>query len=180
MKLLIHKLFIAFGLTFSFCSCDDQSTNQDVKKQVNRNDIENYHLRYKNEEKYRIEQYIKRSGLKMKESGSGLYYKVYKTNPNGVSIEENNKVVFNYVMFDLKGDTLYKDLSNKHFIITNGSDAESGIHEGIMKLREGESAVFIMTSQLGHGLMGDQRNIPPQTTLKVNVDVLKVEKPKNE
>lgn len=178
MKSLIRNLLFVF-IFLSAVSCDENAPLVQ-KKQVNKKDIENYHLRYKNEEKYRIEQYIKRSGLKMKASGSGLYYKVYKANPEGAIIEENNKVVFNYIMFDLKGDTLYKDLSNEHYIITNGTDAESGIHEGLMKLREGESAILIMTSQLGHGLMGDNRNIPPQTTLKVDVEVLKVEKPNNE
>ncbi len=176
MKSLIHKLVICF-IFLCITSCEDNTIEQKNKKQVNKKEIEHYHLRYKNEEKYRIEQYIKRSGLKMEQTGSGLYYKVYKKNTEGVTIEENNKVVFNYVMFDLRGDTLYKDLSNKHFIITNGTDAESGIHEGLMKMKEGESAILIMTSQLGHGLMGDNRNIPPQTTLKVDVEVLEVEKP---
>ena len=178
MKLLIHNLFIFFSLLLVI-SCDADSAKVD-KKPVNRKDIERYHLRYKNEEKFRIEQYIKRSGLKMQESGSGLYYKIYKANPEGLSVEENNRVTFNYIMFDLKGDTLYKDLNNNHSIITNGTDAESGMHEGLLKMREGESAILIMSSQLGHGLMGDQRNIPPQTTLKVDIQVLKVEKPENE
>lgn len=175
MKLLIRSLLL-LGFVFCFFSCEEEQPKV-FKNNVDAKDIENYHIRFKNEEKYRIEKYIDRSGLKMQESGSGLYYKVYNSKPESEIIEENNKVTFNYVMYNLKGDTLYIDKTNTHSIITNGTDAESGIHEGLMKLREGESGLFIMTSQLGHGLMGDKKNIAPQTTLKVEVDVIKVEKP---
>lgn len=174
MRLLTRNILL-FSFLLSAFSCTEEEKK--ISKPVDRNEIVKYHIRYKNEEKYRIEQYIKRSGLKMKESGSGLYYKVYNYKPQGLLIEENNRVTYNYMMFDLQGDTLYKDLKNTHSLITNGADAESGIHEGLMKLREGESGIFIMTSQLGHGLLGDQKNIPPQTILKVIVDVIKVEKP---
>ena len=54
------------------------------------------------------------------------------------------------------------------------TDIESGVQEGIKKMKEGEKAVFIIPSHLAHGITGDNNKIPPITPLVVDVELLKL------
>ena len=48
---------------------------------------------------------------------------------------------------------------------------ESGIHEGVKLLKEGEHAIFILPSHLAHGLTGDHNKIPPGSPVVYNIEL---------
>jgi FKBP-type peptidyl-prolyl cis-trans isomerase len=45
-------------------------------------------------------------------------------------------------------------------------------------MKEGERAVFILPSNLAHGLLGDFETIPPMSPIVVNLELIKVIKNK--
>jgi len=52
---------------------------------------------------------------------------------------------------------------------------ESGLEEGILLLRVGDKATFIMPPHLAHGLQGDGDRIPARSIIMYDVLLLKVE-----
>ena len=52
---------------------------------------------------------------------------------------------------------------------------ESGLEEGILLLKLGDKARFIIPSYLAHGLSGDQDKIPPKATLIYTIKIIDLE-----
>ena len=52
----------------------------------------------------------------------------------------------------------------------------SGLEEGILLLRQGDRAKFIIPSHLAYGLIGDQNNVGSKTTLVYDIDLVKIHK----
>ena len=59
----------------------------------------------------------------------------------------------------------------KTFLIGQGG-VESGLEEGILLMRCGDKARFIMPPHLAHGLPGDNDKIPPRSTIVYQVELL--------
>ncbi len=49
---------------------------------------------------------------------------------------------------------------------------ESGLHEGILYLHVGDEATFILPSHLAHGLLGDNKRIPPKASVLYEIKLL--------
>ncbi len=122
-----------------------------------------------------ISTYIKQHQLNMQLSGAGLRYLVLKPNPKGKSILTKDLVKMNYSISLLNGQPCYssKEEGPKSFLVDHDR-IESGIHQGIKLLREGEKALFIVPSHLAYGLVGDSKKIPPKAALVYEVEVLEV------
>ena len=76
----------------------------------------------------------------------------------------------NFKISLLDGTTCYeteKDELEK-FIIDH-SEVETGVQEGIKKMRVGDKAKFVMPSHLAHGLVGDMNKIPPLNPIVVDI-----------
>ena len=54
--------------------------------------------------------------------------------------------------------------------------AISGLEEGMLKLRVGDKARFIMPPYLAHGLIGDENRIPSRAIIIYDVELLDVYK----
>ena len=52
------------------------------------------------------------------------------------------------------------------------SDIESGVQEGIKKMRVGDKAKLIIPSHLAHGLTGDMEKIPPLSVIVVDIHLI--------
>jgi FKBP-type peptidyl-prolyl cis-trans isomerase len=79
----------------------------------------------------------------------------------------------------LDGKICYKtDTLEVDQFLVDRSQVESGIQEGIKLMKEGEKAVFILPSNLAHGLLGDFEKIPPMSPIVVNLELIKVIKSK--
>ena len=121
-----------------------------------------------------IENYIRRHGLKMQETGSGLRYMIYKKG-NGPEATEGKTAVLNYTLKLLTGDVVYssdKD-GQKVFKIGKGN-VESGLEEAILKMHVGDKAVVILPAHLGYGLLGDNNKIPPRCTLVYDLELVDI------
>lgn len=125
-----------------------------------------------------IKGYIQRHGWNMQESKAGLWYEI-TGNGTGKKAEAEKMATLEYKVWLLNGTLCYSSdsLGEKSFIIGKGG-VEPGLELGILMLREGDKARFIMPPHLAHGLVGDQNKIPARATIVYEVHLLKISDPK--
>jgi len=172
-KLIFGLLVVLLILLFS---CNQQNTEkQDTipPSNIKESLIEANKKAVKTEEQ-QINDFIRRVKWKMLETGTGLKYSIYKKG-DGEPAVTGKVVEIEYTVSLLNGDLVYSSetLGNKVFTIGKGG-VESGLEEGILLLREGDCAKIILPSHLAFGLMGDQRQIPPKTTLVYDIKVITI------
>lgn len=125
-----------------------------------------------------IKGYIRRHGWNMQETKAGLWYEV-TANGSGQKAETGKTATLNYKISLLNGKLCYSSdsLGAKSFLIGKGG-VEPGLELGILMLREGDKARFIMPPHLAYGLMGDENKIPARATIVYEVHLLKISDPK--
>ncbi len=119
-----------------------------------------------------IQDFIDRYGWDMKETGSGLRYEIYHEG-EGDKARQGLTAFINYDIRLLTGDLVYssEDEGVKSFRIGRGA-VESGLEEGILLMRVGDKARFIMPPHLAHGLPGDGVKIPKRVPIIYNVELI--------
>jgi FKBP-type peptidyl-prolyl cis-trans isomerase FkpA len=92
---------------------------------------------------------------------------------SGAKVTRGKKVTIGFTVKLINGDLVYSSATDglKEFEAGHGG-VESGLEEGILLLRVGDKAKFIVPSHLAFGLLGDQRKIPQQATLIYDVELL--------
>jgi FKBP-type peptidyl-prolyl cis-trans isomerase FkpA len=115
--------------------------------------------------------------LKMKLTNSGLRYMIYK---NGVSEElaKNGQLATIKIKMSLLDGTIcYETIDNEYeYFGIEKSEKEFGIHELVKYMKVGDRAKAILPSHLAHGLLGDRQNIPPQSILYLDVELIDLKK----
>ena len=122
----------------------------------------------------RINGYCKRRHWKMQLNNAGLFYDVYKKT-NGQQVKSGDVVVINYKVSLLTGELCYSSdsLGAKSFKVGQGG-VEKGLEIGILLMRKGEKARFIMAPFLAYGLIGDEKKIPPLSTIVYEVELIDI------
>lgn len=116
-------------------------------------------------------------GLKaeMQSTPSGLYYKITKAT-NGAAPQRGDEVAVHYAGKLVDGsefDSSFK--RNQPIDIPIGvGQVIKGWDEGIMLLKEGETATLLIPSELGYGSAGAGGVIPPNAWLIFDVELVKV------
>jgi FKBP-type peptidyl-prolyl cis-trans isomerase len=122
------------------------------------------------DEEFHIKQYLKRRpNWKMEETGTGLRYMIFKSG-DGDSAIRGYYAKVDYKISLLTEEVLYSSENNgaTTFKIDH-SEVESGLQEGIKKMRVGDKGIFIIPSHLAHGLLGDMNKIPPLETIIMEI-----------
>lgn len=105
-------------------------------------------------------------------SGSGLRYYIYE-NGDGDSIRTGDVAEIQFVVSLLDGTECYKRVGDEYEeMVVDRSEIESGVQEGIKKMRVGDRAKLIIPSHIAHGLLGDRNKIPPLTPLLVDLSII--------
>lgn len=108
-------------------------------------------------------------------TGSGLRYIPLKTT-DGEQAAPGLDAHVQYKVSFLDGEKVYETAADEVDIFrVDKSNIETGIQEGIKKMKVGERSILIIPSHLAHGLIGDMDKIPPLTTLVVDIELLKLE-----
>lgn len=126
-------------------------------------------------EKYEIIDFIGRYGWQMHETGSGLWYQIYKQG-NGNQAMPGMLATLRYSMHLLTGDLVYSSDNDglKQFRIGRGG-VEPGLEEAVLLLRQGDKARFILPSHLAYGVPGDGARIPTRATIVYDVELIKLD-----
>jgi FKBP-type peptidyl-prolyl cis-trans isomerase len=175
MKIIFSCILFTLIILFSCRDSVQQAPFDfyDINKKKNETllNMNNYVAR-RNQEL--IRQFVKRTQLGMKETGSGLWYGIYKKG-NGKPVNKGDKVEFSYNLKLLDGTPVDSALVSKPKIFRSGKGGvEAGLEEGILLLHEGDRAFFIIPPHLAFGNFGDQERIPPGAFLFYDLCLLSV------
>ena len=167
------KYLILMLLLVSF-SCDEKNPkpSQPVTKGEMKSSMEKANRYLLNEEAEDIENYVKRHGLNMTTTGTGLRYQILKQGSEQ-KIEKGEVVTLEYELHSIAGDLIYSSENNgvKSFIVGEGT-VESGLDEAMTYLHRGDVAKLIIPFHLGYGLHGDDNRIPEYATLVYTIKIL--------
>jgi FKBP-type peptidyl-prolyl cis-trans isomerase len=112
----------------------------------------------------------------MTTTASGLMYKITKSNPEGKAPKAGDMVSVHYAGKLTNGqefDNSFKRGEPIEIPIGAGQVIK-GWDEGILLLKEGESATLLIPSELGYGARGAGGVIPPNAWLIFDVELVKV------
>ena len=167
------KYLILMLLLVSF-SCDEKNPkpSQPVTKGEMKSSMEKANRYLLNEEAEDIENYVKRHGLNMTTTGTGLRYQILKQGSEQ-KIEKGEVVTLEYELHSIAGDLIYSSENDgvKSFIVGEGT-VESGLDEAMTYLHRGDVAKLIIPFHLGYGLHGDDNRIPQYATLVYTIKIL--------
>ena len=125
-------------------------------------------------ENEQINSYVKRRGMDVIESGTGLRYLVYEKG-NGLPVREGEVVEIDFTISLLNGKECYSTKENEpQEVLVGKDDVESGLHEGLTYMHVGDKAKLIIPSHLAHGLVGDFEKIPPRSTIIYDIHILAI------
>lgn len=168
MKLYYLFLFLViFGCT----------TKKDKPKEVDWTKEKSMELNktIASEEKIKIRLFLEQhKSWEMIESGSGLQYYIYE-NGQGEQPKAGSTVDVQYSISLLDGTVCYKTEDDEVIEITiDHSQVETGVQEGLKKMKAGDKAKMIIPSHLAHGLTGDMDKIPPLTPIVIDINLIEI------
>jgi FKBP-type peptidyl-prolyl cis-trans isomerase len=168
---------ILIGVVFILFSCNEKPKQRAVivdTKKLKEN-IVNVNKPAVVMEQDEINAWIKSHGYPMKSTGTGLRYYIYKENPKGKPVKLKSIVKIKYKVSLLDGTLCYSsDEKGPREFAVGADNVESGVHEMVQLMRQGEKSVFILPSHLAFGLKGDMRKIPPKTAVVYDIEILEV------
>lgn len=176
MKIVNLLIFGLISFAMMNVGCVEKGDNQNYQS-VNKDageSLEKVNRYLVKSEKQDIENYIRRHGWRMEETGSGLYYEVYHSGVGEIA-QEGRVAVLDYKTWLINGELVYSSevKGQKEFLIGKGG-VESGLEEGILKLRVGDKARLILPAHLAYGLLGDEDKIPPRTAIIYELEFIKL------
>ena len=129
------------------------------------------HQEFVEEETKAIEEFVESQGWEMKTTETGLWYMIYHAG-RGERVVTGKIVTLEYTVSLLDGYVCY---SSEEFgaltFMVGQSGFESGLEEGVLLLRQGDKARFIMPPHLAHGLVGDDDCIPQRAIIVYEVEL---------
>ncbi len=167
VKFLFYFLFIFF-----FTSCGEPD-KKEINFDWNQERSSNFGKELAFEEDLNIRMFLEqRKSWKVEETGTGLRYYIYEKG-DGLMAESGMTAQVRFKITLLTGETCYQTegKETESFKIDK-SEIESGVQEGIKKMRVGDKAKLIIPSHLGHGIAGDFDKIPPLTTIVVDLELI--------
>jgi FKBP-type peptidyl-prolyl cis-trans isomerase len=171
IKYLPYFLLFVF-LQITGCSRDNKRKNQENEYRETEKALVGANRILVKKDRERILSYIRRKGLEMSESPSGLWYSIQRSGSKD-SARTGMMATLSYQVSLLDGKLCYTSdsLGNKKFRIGQGG-IEAGLEEGILLLNKGDRAKFIMPPHLAHGLPGDGDKIPARSIIIYDVKLL--------
>ena len=171
MKIQIF-LFIS---AFLMLSCGSQSgENRQSDRKEMQESLLGANVLLIDAEDQEILDFIDRYGWEMKATGSGLRYMIYHEG-SGTKAEKDHIAHLHYNISLITGDQIYSSQEDgvRQFRIGRGG-VESGLEEGILLLRVGDKARFILPSHLAHGVPGDGVKIPKRATIIYDIELVDI------
>jgi len=124
-----------------------------------------------------IEDFIARYRWQMQSAGSGLRYQIYHSG-NGKKAQKGMLAQIAYKVILINGVEIYNSQKDgiREVLIGRG-ESESGLHEGLLLMHQGDKARLILPSHLAHGFPGDGNLIPKRATVIYDIELLNIKFP---
>jgi len=177
MKFIYKNIFLILLLVFSFSLpfCKEKKTfksQENIIKykepliRANKSLLEN--------DIREINSFCKRKKWDISETQTGLRYSIYKKG-KGIKAETGKIATIRYKVSLLNGRLCYSSDSLGLKSIKIGYEPiEKGLLEGILLMHEGDKAHLILHPGLAYGLIGDEKRIPPRSTIVYDVELVAV------
>lgn len=171
MKIAVKYLIFMLLLAFFSCGEKTQKQAETLSKSEMKSSMEKANRYLLNEEEADIDNYIKRHGLAMTSTGTGLRYQILKQGTER-KIGKGERVTLEYELHSIAGDLIYSSEKEgvKTFVVGEGA-VESGLDEAMTYLHQGDVAKLIIPFHLGYGLHGDDNRIPEYATLVYTIKI---------
>ena len=172
MKTRVVFFWGMFVLLLALAACHNSSGKPESgqKKKLTQKQLIDFNRKLLHHEKKEIDAFIKAKHWKMKETGTGLRYQILSAT-QGPQARIGQYATIRYRVGLLNGKTVYEGV--KTFQIGFGG-VESGLEEGILLMKKGEIARFVLPSHLAYGLSGDGNKIPPHAPIIYHVELLQL------
>jgi len=162
---------LSFFLFLILLSC---SSNEETVKEIDWSKEKSMELNktIAEEEKIAIKLFLaQHSDWKLTSTGTGLQYYIYETN-DGQPIKVGSVIDVKYKVTQLDGTVCYETGEDEVLEVeVDHSQVETGLQEGLKKMKVGDKAKMIIPSHLAHGITGDLNKIPPLTPLIIDIQV---------
>ncbi|MFO0495735.1 MAG: FKBP-type peptidyl-prolyl cis-trans isomerase [Flavobacteriia bacterium] len=160
-------------LTFVFLSSCGGEKDKNETVDWNQKKSTDFNKELAIEQELQIKMYLEqRKSWNMIKTGSGLQYYIYEKGEGDNAVAGFIAQVETEISL-LDGTQCYMTAKDEmeEFVIDK-SDIESGVQEGIKKMRVGDKAKLIIPSHLAHGLTGDMEKIPPLAVIVVDIHLI--------
>ena len=178
--LIPNSSFLILLLLLSVFSCRRYNTQQSTQ------DATEFERRQKQEILLRVNQqlveedaqdiaaFAEHNGWQMKNTESGLWYMIYHAG-KGERAATGKIATLEYSLSLIDGTLCYssEQLGQKEFLVGQGG-VESGLEEGVLLMRVGDKARFILPPHLAYGLVGDGVCIPRRAIILYDVELVRV------
>lgn len=119
-----------------------------------------------------IDDFMKRYNWNMQKTEQGLRYLIY-VKGNGKPVQPGDKVTLKFETKLLDGSICYtSEIQGPKIFVQGAAQVEKGLDDGILLLRVGDQAKFILPSHLAFGLLGDQLKIPARSAIIYDLEVV--------
>ncbi len=173
IKIKINTI-IAILLVLGLSCCKSNENKPDMDRTQVKKQLEEVNRILIKKDHEIIKGYISRQGWNMIETQTGLWYQIL-TEGTGRQTETGLLATINYSIWLIDGTLCYSSDQKgpKTFLVGQG-DVGAGLEQGILLLKEGSKARFIMPPHLAYGLPGDGDKIPARSIIVYEVELTSV------
>ena len=172
---LIHTVLCLASLVCLQASCDSRKEADATQKDLSFEDLIESRREHLAEERKFIDSYVDKKEWPVTTTGTGLRYYVYHRN-DGLLARNGMRAQLEYKLRLLNDSLVYSSEVNGLLDFTIGQDfVETGLHEAMLFLQQGDSAHLVLPSHIAHGLTGDFGRIPPGVPVTYELYVKSVE-----
>jgi FKBP-type peptidyl-prolyl cis-trans isomerase FkpA len=169
--------FLVLIIVMAVFSCKGKSpspmTDQDLARA--QKELINDNKRQHNAEMLAIKNFISEKQWPMQETPTGLHYWIYEPG-KGNQAKKDDRVAVSYTISLLDGTKCYEsDAANPKEIHIGHGNIESGLHEALQLMHEGDKAKFILPSHLAFGFTGDSQKIPQNASVLYEIQLLRIQ-----
>jgi len=163
-----------FILSLNACQESPRSVQSTGHMEMTDDTVMKYNHQVVREESQEIDDFIMRHHWNMQVSQTGLRYMIYK-HGSGALPKSGGIVAIKYTVSLINGDLLYNPDSLKPFEFETGKAAvPNGLEEGVLLLKTGDHAKFVLPSHLAFGLLGDMDKIKSREILVYDVELYRI------
>lgn len=173
----IITIVLAFLSIAAFIQCEEKPKRPSAQEVYEyQKQLVDVHRSLVTKDNDSIKSVISKNNWDLKQTGTGLWYEIYHKSETGDSVKKGARVTMDYDIMLLDSTLCYSSdsLGQKIFLAGQGG-IESGIEEGILLMKKGDRARFILPPHLAHGVHGDDNRIPRLAILLYDVYISDVD-----